>query len=376
LKDQTGAVIPGWGGRKFDASTSVIDISSIPYAGTRRAITADIAFSGLKASAFVAATPTLEISWKGDPLQVCATTVPSFCPDNYEPLIANGVAVSNEARTGTAAVMVNLAFDYIPSSTCAKPLLAIETKINGQRSTDPNAPVDIRVVPSLSLEIIYTVTNNGTTALLDPVLFDDAGTDGLRINDDPIIDKPVGVGNILGVRETWTYKGRARPLSDANALHPVLTGTPIDGNGKPAGILPLTEDRVFYFLSNPSLELFVGIFEGHNGGAGCRGKDTFYAPPAAEITYCYVVKNIGNVALLNIAIDDPNPKFTQASLKPLGQPGLVALLPPGQSITLYFETKNTGDLETNVKATGTSPTGVKVSDTAESTLGPRQLPAT
>jgi hypothetical protein len=388
LKDSTGAIIPGWSGRKYGASTTVVDISSLSFAGTQKALTAEIAFSGLKASAFTSATPTMEISWKGDPLEVCTqTVVPPYCPDPYVPIVANAVGVTSTAETGgTASVSLIRAFDYITSATCALPNLSILTKINGQRSTDPNAPVDIPVVPSLVLEVTYTVTNNGTTDLLNPGLLDDAGTAGTpsvpAVNDDPIIDpiilKPAGAGNILRSRQTWTFKGRARPLQDLNQLHPTLTGTPIDGNGVPVGTLPVTEDRVSYFLSHPDLKLFVGIYEGpYDGGAGClvQGKATaeFYAPPAALLTYCYVLTNIGNVDLGNITIDDNG--FSKTNLKTQGGATLAAPLPAGKSITLYFETTNTGDRKTEVAATGTH-NGRKVTATARANLGPRQLPAT
>jgi hypothetical protein len=380
LKDQNGAPIPGWTSRKFGASTSVIDISSIPYAGTRKAITADIAFSGLKASAFGAATPTVEITWKGDPMQVCSTTtVAGLCPTVFEPFIAGGIEVITEARTGADVVTGKVAFDFVTAQKCGLPIIGIETKINGLRSTDPSAPVDIRA--NQPLEVSYTVTNGGTTALKNPVLVDDANTPS-GTNDDPIIGNPTGDNgdNILSVGETWYYKGTPRPIADANALHPVLTGTPVDKNGNPVGTLPLTEDRVFYFLSDPNIGLFVGIYEGHDGGAGCRGEAIFYAPPAAKITYCYVVTNEGNVGLSNITVNDPAlgvNSTNQAQLKlRAGQTVSVAFLPPKKSITLYIETVNAGNLDTNVKATGTTPDRSKVDDTASSQLGPRQLPAT
>jgi hypothetical protein len=387
LKDSTGAIIPGWSGRKYGASTTVVDISSLSFAGTQKALTAEIAFSGLKASAFTSATPTMEISWKGDPLETCTqTVVPPYCPDPYVPIIANAVGVTSTAETGgTASVSVTRAFDYITSATCALPNLSIETEIAGQRSTDPNAPSDI---PSgTPLEITYTVTNNGSTALLNVGLFDDANTpDGP--NDDPKIFEPTrGLDNddILDPGETWTYKGQARPLSDRNMvhqLHPVLTGNLIDGNKQPAGNLPLIEDRLFYFLSQPDIDLLVGIAPGHDGGSGCPGNQTFAVAPAATavpITYCYVVTNIGNVPLNSITITDPGLGINQAKLTQRnvpGQTGSLGLLPAGKSITLYFDTTSTDELKSTVTATGLSPTGVKVTDSADSVLGPRQLPAT
>jgi hypothetical protein len=380
LKDSTGAVVPGWSARTFGPATTVVDISSIVFGGTRKGLSAEIAFSGLKASAFALGTPTMEISWKGDPMEMCtATTVVSNCPNPYVPIIPNAVEVKSTAETGGAAsVSLTRAFDYITSATCATPNLSIYTKINGQRSTDPSAPVDIPV--SSGLTVTYEVRNGGFTDLMDPKLFEDAGTPGPL--DDQFIAKPAGAGNILRREETWIFTGKPKQAAlGPNQLHPVLTGTPIDGNGVPVGTLPRTEDRAFYFLSEPKMTLFVGIVEGKSGGDGCKdlkpeNKD-LYARPSVDITYCYVVTNIGNVDLLKITIDDPALKIDQKSLIPLaGQVDSLDRLPAGKSITLFFETKNTGDLETNVKATGTSPTGVKVSDTAESTLGPRQLPAT
>jgi hypothetical protein len=251
-------------------------------------------------------------------------------------------------------------------------------KVNGLIYDGTN-PID---APSYKpITIVYKVTNNGKTALANPRFVDDKGTS--TTNDDATFPKPARGDDknkgILDTDETWEYDGVSGGLGE-HILHPIFRGDPIDAQGARIGSELERSKTAVYFVSEPRLALLVGIVEGNNGGTGCElitGKDAyFYALPLADITYCYVVKNIGNVALLNIAIDDPNPKFTQASLKPLGQPGLVALLPPGQSITFYFETTNAGDLKTKVTATGTSPTGVKVSDTAESTLGPRQLPAT
>jgi hypothetical protein len=377
LKDSTGAIVPGWSARQYGAATTVVDISSVLFGGTRKALTAEIAFSGLKASAFVSTTPTMEISWKGDPLEMCTrTVVVSDCPSEYVPIEFGVVGVLSTAETGGAAsVSVARAFDYITSATCASPKLSIETKIAGQRSTDPNAPADI---PSGTLlDIVYTVTNGGSTALLNPVLTDEGTAPGP--NDNPFIGLPIGDNgdHILRSHHSWTFKGTARPLpqQDFNQLHPVLTGTPIDGNGVPAGTLPVTEDQVFYFLSKPVLTMSAGIYEGHNGGDGCPGKDKFYAPPATLLlTYCYVVTNAGNVALTNITVDDLKLGLTTAKLK--GQTGSIALLPVGASITLYFETANVADGTTTATATGTSLTGVKVIATADTELGPRQLPAT
>ena len=371
LKDQNGAAIPGWIGRKFDASTSVVDISSIPYAGTNRAITADIAFSGLKASAFVAATPTVEISWKGDPLQVCATTVPSFCPEKYEPLIDNGVAVTNEARTGAAAATVNLAFDYIPLQACATPDVNLEVTVNSS-TYDGIKPID---APSNKpIVIVYKVTNNGKTALANPRFVDEKSPSP---KDDVIFPKPFsgddpnnGVLGVLDIGETWEYHGASDGLGE-HILHPIFRGDPVDAQGASVGSELERSKTAVYFVSEPHLVLSAGIVEGHGGVASCaKATSPLSVPPATPITYCYTVTNTGNVDVWNITVGDD-----------LGRVATLQRLAPGESATKVFEDTNdlgfTESRTTTVNASGFAPNGDKVpTEKVEIQLGRRQLPAT
>ena len=225
------------------------------------------------------------------------------------------------------------------------------------------------------LVITYTVTNNGTTALKNPVLFDDASTVGT--NDDPVIGKPtgdVGNDNIMSIGETWIYKGVPRAQPGPNALHPSLTGTPIDGNGKPAGSLPLTEDRVFYFVSNPALVLSVGIVEGHDGAASCvKATESLAVPPSTPITYCYALTNpagAGSQEISNISVSDD-----------FGHKATWPRLAPGETHTFTFEDSNSlipgANRTITVSAGGRAPDGESISaEPKKVELGPRQLPAT
>jgi hypothetical protein len=375
LKDSTGAVVPGWSARKFGATTNVVDISSILFSGTRKALTADIAFSGLKASAFASATPTMEISWKGDPLRVCTrTVVNAYCPQPYSAIDAAAIFVKSEAETGgVVSGSATPAFDYITSAICGVPVLEVLATINGEHRPIDN-PLDVR--SNLTQTIRYTVSNaHGTVALANPKLVDDAGSSG--INDDHLVTFLSGDdnhNNILDIGEIWTYSGAPDGGLGLHHLHPVFTGDPIDQFEKPAGKAVSKEDSAYYFVSEPALGLFVGIYEGHSGGGGCRGFAELAAAPSADITYCYVVTNNGSVDLQHITISDPALGITQDDLTTLS--GSRDLLPVHASMTLYFETTNKGDRTTHVIAMGTPPDGVPVSATSDSTLGPRQLPAT
>jgi hypothetical protein len=182
---------------------------------------------------------------------------------------------------------------------------------------------------------------------------------------------------VLDVKERWEFDGSLNLGPGLHTLHPVFNGDPVDAQGNPAGSQLRREKTVEYFVSNPQLGLFVGIYEQHNGGLGCKGSAEYYAPPAADITYCYVVTNNGNVDLSSITIKDPALGIDQSKLTiRAGQTASLALLHPLESVTLYFETKNTGDLRTQVIATGRSQSNPNVFGEAESQLGPRQLPAT
>jgi hypothetical protein len=371
LKDQTGAVIPGWGGRKFDASTSVVDISSIAYAGTSRAITADIAFSGLKASAFGAATPTVEISWKGDPLQVCAaTTILGDCPENFQPLIANGVAVTNEARTGAAAVTTTLAFDYITSQTCAKPDVTLEVTID-KKPYDGTNPIYVRNTDPMKIQ--YFVTNRGKTALANPRFVDEKNPS--TSSDDVIFSTPSRGDNankgILDIGETWEYDGVPDGLLGDHTLHPVFRGDPIDAHGGLIGGELERNTKLRYFVSAPDLAISdFGIVEGHSAGASCAEATSLLAVPfAIPITYCYTLKNNGNVDLWNVTVSDG-----------LHQ-GSVPHLAPGESATRFFEDTNplkaNEDRTLTVNASGFAPNGDPVPAEPQTVqLGRRQLPAT
>jgi hypothetical protein len=372
LKDSTGAIIPGWAGRQFGASTTVVDISSLSFAGTQKALTAEIAFSGLKASAFASTTPTMEISWKGDPLEVCTqTVVPPYCPGTYEPIVAGLIEVKSRAETGGAAsVSLTRVFDYITSAACAAPDVNLSVTVNTLPYDGVN-PIDVRSIDPI--KILYTVANRGKTALANPRLVDEKTPTTSK--DDVVFPKPARGDDkntgVLDIGEVWEYDGVPDGLLGDHTLHPVFRGDPIDTKGARIGNELERNTTARYFVSEPSLLLSAGIVEGHGGVASCATATSSLAvPPATLITYCYTVTNTGNVDVLNIKIMDD-----------LGRTVTVPLLAPGKSATRVVEDTNTlGFTEsrtTKVNASGVAPNGDKIpAKPVEIELGRRQLPAT
>jgi hypothetical protein len=267
-------------------------------------------------------------------------------------------------------VTVTLAFDYIPSSTCATPDVNLGVTVNGLTYDGTNA---IEVPSSKSIANVYKVTNRGKTALANPRLVDDKGT--VTANDDVMFSKPSRGDDknkgILDIDETWEYDGVSDGLLGDHILHPIFRGDPIDAQGARVGSELERSETARYFVSEPHLFLSAGIVEGHGGPASCdKATSPLAVPPATPITYCYTVTNTGNVDVLNITISDD-----------LGRVASLQRLAPGKSATKVFKDTNTlGFTEsrtTTVNASGFAPNGDKVpAEKVEIQLGRRQLPAT
>jgi uncharacterized repeat protein (TIGR01451 family) len=245
-------------------------------------------------------------------------------------------------------------------------------KVNGLIYDGTN-PID---APSYKpITIVYKVTNNGKTALANPRFVDEKNPSSN--NDDVTFPKPLrgddpnkGVLGVLDIGETWEYSGVPDGPGE-HILHPVFRGDPIDAQGAHIGNELERSKTAVYFVSEPHLLLSAGIVEGHNGVASCdQATSPLAVPPSTLITYCYKVKNTGNVDLLNVKIIDE-----------LNRTVTVPVLAPGMSATRIFEDTNTlGFTEsrlTEVNASGTAPNGdVVPANKVTIELGRRQLPAT
>jgi hypothetical protein len=372
IRDLDGTIIPGWSDRPFGASTPSVDLSSIPFAGKTTVLDVEVNFRSLRLSAS-GARPTMEVSWNGDPLQACSQTViPPYCPPTFQARLVDGVVHTSTATALASGVAdtanERLAFDFLPQSTCAITAVKLQATINGVHG---DAPPGVQVRHNDPFAIVYAVTNTGTLALSSPVLVDGSYT-GTSPTGDTDNNKLVSPG------ETWTFTAPTPSAIGAQVLRPVFTGWPIDGAGLLViGTPPVSvSDTSYFFVTDPVLTVTGGIYAGHDNGAGCptANNPRFTGPVDGPVTYCYVVKNIGNVAIDAISVTDlPGVKTTDFTVFA----GSLSRLEPGAWAVIYIERINDGDLATVMTASGTPPVGGLITGTlATDRQTFKSLPAT
>ena len=382
LEDANGNAVPGWTLRKYGAGTTSIDISSIGYFGPRTSLTAYILFVGLKPAAFTSGVPTVEMTWKGDPVQMCTKTlVVKVCPALFVPLAPKAVGHRSEAVAVIGAtkdtVGLDVSFDYLTPISCAVPSLGLVTTVNGTR---PPAPPGIDIRQGNAVNLSYAVTNRGSTLIGTPTITDGFGTASPADDVTPVYASGDTNGNtLIDQNETWIFTAPGPQDGGQHQTNGIVTGKPFDGTGLAIGGIPdaTTSDAAFYFVSAPAVSLTAGIYLGYNGGASCAtAGSTLYADKDAPITYCYSIVNTGNVPLSAVRIADPDLGVTQVNLTIAS--GSLASLAPGAATVLWVQRTNTAPLKTNPVVTAKPTSGLDVSEASSTQrfVGPPVYPAT
>jgi hypothetical protein len=382
LLDAKGKAVPGWATKTYGASTTSIDISSIPFAGNTTLLTAQVAFIKLSPSAFVTATPTVEMTWKGDPVQMCSTTTATkVCPTVFTPLVPKGVAHRSEAVTKVGAsidtVGIDLAFDWLTPLSCANAGLAVTTTVNGAPS--PKLPgLDVRI--GTAIQLSYSVQNTGRTRIKAPAVTDDLGTASAADDITPVyVSGDANSDGFMEPGETWLYTATGASLVGDYVSHATATGTPTDVSGAVISgvVAPLGSDLAYYVISSPGLSLTGGIYGGHDHGASCgRAQPAFYDVKDAPVTYCYVVTNVGTGSVTSIKLSDLGLGVSQRSMSVSS--GSLVSLASGASVILWFETTNTVELLSTATTSAKPASGADVtaSATTERHVGPHIFPPT
>ena len=380
LRDAKNVPVPGWSARSFGAATTTVDISSISFEGSRTTLTVELQFVGLKASAFTSGTPTVEVTWKGDPLQVCSgTTAVRVCPSLFAPVepkaLTHRTAASTLILATNDVASIDLAFDSLTDLTCAVPSVTVESRINGGRY--PASP-GLEILQSAPVNLTYLVRNTGSTLIGSATVKDDA--DPKNVLSAIYTSGDTNGNGLIDQNETWVYSAVGDATIGQHKTHPVVSGTGLDAAGKAIPGVGVTNnsDTGYYLIAAPGVTLFATLYEGHDGGASCgvSGQNTLYADKDAPVTYCYVVKNTGNVPVSSISVSDPGVGVTEKTLSL--QTGSLAGLLPGQLVVLWVESTNTVELISPSTSSATPSTGPVVNATATTKrfVGHPMLPAT
>ena len=183
------------------------------------------------------------------------------------------------------------------------------------------------------------VTNTGETVLDIHVTDPDVGLD------DNVNDLAPGDSALLFVEGTV----------DGDLVN-TASGTGVPPHGPP---IP-EEDDAEVDEVHAALTIDKTVYGGHDDGAGCDGAESFAGEAGRPVTWCFTVVNTGDTDLVDVTVDDADLGVDQADLTVLS--GSLALIPAGDTVTLYLEGTLDADLVNTASATGTPPVGPDVSD--------------
>ena len=154
------------------------------------------------------------------------------------------------------------------------------------------------------------------------------------------------------------------------------SGNGVDENGidLPGLADPIDEDRVLVDIVSPALAFQKSVYIGHDGGERCPGVSEVTSYHDDFVTYCYIVKNIGDIYLSDITIEDPTLGIDEKILTAENRRDILA---PGEEAIWYHETGIDGETTQPAIATAnpTDKAGLDIPDlpnpSAESTANAR-----
>lgn len=202
------------------------------------------------------------------------------------------------------------------------------------------------VAGAVGLDVTYCfeVTNSGDT-YLDNIILDDTT---LGIDQDAMTlvsgTTPLAPGDSL----IYFY---LTTLSQDLVNVAMVQGDPTDEVGDPIpNTQPQTdEDDAEVEVVNPGIEVAKTVYNGHDNGASCPGRESVQNGQGGSVTYCFVVTNTGDTYLDDITLTDPFLSITEAQMTLLSG---TTPLAPDASLTYYYETTADFDLVNTVDVTG------------------------
>jgi len=208
----------------------------------------------------------------------------------------------------------------------------------------------VRALSGDTITYCFEIVNIGSTHLDSVQIFD--GQLGL--------DVPINNGGILSPNI------RAPLFSSASINADILNiasvrGNGVDSNGMdlPGLADPTHQDRVLVDIVNPALTLQKSVYSGHDGGNRCPGTTEVISYYDDFVTYCYIVKNIGDVYLSDIKIEDQTLNVDERNFIAKQQYDVLA---PGEEVVWYYQTRIDGEAVLPVIATAnpTDKSGIDI----------------
>ncbi len=182
----------------------------------------------------------------------------------------------------------------------------------------------------------FTISNTGDVALVNVTLTDTNLTPNVLIN----------LGNLPAFSSTSVFVEVFAADSLINTAR--VEGVP------PAGPPVTSVDTAEVEVIRPAIRLEKTVFLGWDAGASCPGVEQVSGLTGDELTYCFLVENIGDSILTNIVVSDP-------LIGPVTL--LTDTLLPGESTSGYVETLLSTSVVNVAVATGIPPVGPPVTDT-------------
>ena len=109
-------------------------------------------------------------------------------------------------------------------------------------------------------------------------------------------------------------------------------------------LLMVTTAAQAQMAASPSISVDKTVYAGHDAGGGCPGGELLEGAPGGEVTYCFEVTNDGDTPLEAVTVADADLDIDDSDMTTLPGEADLALLAPGESVTLYVEGTVTGDL--------------------------------
>jgi len=200
----------------------------------------------------------------------------------------------------------------------------------------------ISALPGGAVTYCFLVANTGDTPLADVMVVDNDLTPPVSMN----------LGTLAIGASTTVYVEVAVAGDLVNTAS--ATGIPTDADGNPLPDVdpPSAQDTAEVDEVMPGVQVVKTVYLGHDGGTSCPGGQSIQGQNGQDVTYCFLVLNSGDTALVDVTITDNDitPPFSAT----------FAFLPVGGATNAFVETTVAGDLVNTVSASAVpaDPTGV------------------